>query len=790
MSSKHPLRRSCAFCRSRKIKCSNETICEACRKQNIDCIYDFEPPRPKGRNSSFDSTKGNLLHVRGDHDLPDSKRRRSCSANSASSMSPGRAHEELAPSGEAFDSLAASLEQVFQDRFHQFSFREPDHPQAQPSMNTRYMGLLPLIAYDLVDSVGQRYSDLACPQTQETTSQVIRSGLSSDATTDMFDNSNSYCNNPLSDFSQRQRNQLIDVWFAAHPLTCLVSKTLLLREVREGTCDEILVAVMLADASFTLGEDAAITRGQELLQWAKAQLQMRPCYRPSEDDDSVHSGVPTRVYKGVTTVQALVLLAWNALSLQEFRRAVCYIEFASKLVTEIRDCMSKDKSPPNSSRINGVDVLDVEKEVVTNLWWTTFSLNLWISIQRGTLPDTTPSTFTLDSLPATETSSVAIKLDLVSENFNTLQKQKSNMREMWPLAHVVSTVAYLFSHTSGQAASKHGVSICREAMRSKEGDREAGDDARHLLVAFHQTMVVQILFPKSGSFYDQVIVPAENIHQFCCSAEQIIQLLSPTVEHLGHSMPATASLQQPLSRALCALLSACSKAFNMIRDNLGLSLDHSYFRPEWDNRLCSLANRLYMISKDERFYQGTATRSVRKQLKACVRAFSAQGSSNALGLLGPGMNSMRSMSHSPQSNTKASNGFITAGEVLTDIPSPFQDAKATSRVSSSMPSSSGSSTGLSTHSFTPFEEMSKWPIDETFSHGIIGTNSLGSPPAIQHGVQGAATLQAVWYSQAPPMMNFETAGSVSIQSNQWVWPTTSAEDTTYLSFQALDMDGN
>ncbi|WKT44830.1 hypothetical protein QSH57_009683 [Fusarium oxysporum f. sp. vasinfectum] len=704
-------------------------------------------------------------------------------------MSPGRTHEDLAPLADGVESLAASLEQMFQDKFSQLIFGEGGKTQQQQSTEVRFTGLLPLIAFDLVASVGQRYSDLGSPQSNES-NQLIRSGLSNDTSTNMFDNPSAYCS-PLSTFSHRQRNQLIDVWFSAHPLTFLISKTLLLREIREDTCDEILMAVMLADASFVVGEDSTVARGHELLQWAKTQLQMRPCYHPSEDNDAVYSGVPTRVYKGVTTAQTLVLLAWNALSSHEFRRAICYIEVASKLVTEIKDCMSKDASQPNSSRINGVDVLDVEKEVVSNLWWTTYSLHIWTSIQAGVLPKTTPSTFDLESLPVTSTSSVTIQLDLVSENFNTLQKQKGNIREMRPLAQVVSTVAYLFSQTSDQAASKHGVGICKEAIRSfgtnANDPKEKGqDDDRlwQLLVVFHHTMIIQFLFPKNGSFYERVVVPAETVDQFCASVEQIIQSFSPTTRQLNQISAST--FQQPLSKALCTLLDTCSRALNLLRDNLGLSLDHGYFRPEWDNRLCSVASSLYTISKDERFYQGTTLRSVRKQIKSCARAFGSNSTTNALGLLEPSMNSMRSMSHSPQSNVRPPNGFIANNEALVDMPSPFQ-AEASSRVSSSMPSSSGSSTSVSTHSFTPFEEMNKWPVNETFSHGMMSTN-MNSPPIVQQGIQDGTPMQNMWYSQAPPMMNFEAAGPVSLQHSQWAWPPTSGEEAPYMSFQTLDMD--
>ncbi|KAF4345514.1 transcription factor [Fusarium beomiforme] len=710
-------------------------------------------------------------------------------------MSPGRTHEDLAPLVDGAESLAASLEQMFQDKFSQSLFGDVgETQQRQNNTEARYTGLLALIAFDLVASVGQTYSDLGSSQPSEPSNQFIRPGLSNDASINMFDNPSAYCS-PLSTLSHRQRNQLIDVWFSAHPLTFLISKTLLLREIREDTCDEILMAVMLADASFVVGEDSTVTRGHELLQWAKTQLQMRPCYRPLEDNDFVYSGVPTRVYKGVTTAQTLVLLAWNALSSNEFRRAVCYIEVASKLVTEIKDCMSRDVSQPNSSRINGVDVLDVEKEVVSCLWWTTFSLHIWTSIQAGVLPDATPSTFALDGLPMTDTTSVSIQLDLVSENFNTLQKQKSNIREMRPLVHVVTTVAYLFAQTSDQAASKHGVGICKEAIRSfgctntEDSKARGQDDDRlwQLLVAFHHTMIIQSLFPKNGSFYEHVTVPADTVHQFCSCIEQIIQSLSLTNRQLHQNINPTSPFQQPLSKALCSLLDTCSRAFNLIRDNLALGLDQNCFRPEWDNRLCSLASSLYTISKDEPFYQGTTLRSIQKQIKSCARAFGNNSTTNALGLLEPGMNNMRSVSHSPQSNVRSPNGFIASNEALNDMSSPFQGAEASSRVSSSMPSSSGSSTSVSTHSFTPFEEISKWPINETFPQGMMSTN-MNSPPIVQQGVQDGTPMQSMWYSQAPPMMNFEAAGPVSIQHSQWGWPPTSAEEAPYMSFQSLGMD--
>ncbi|EEU45035.1 uncharacterized protein NECHADRAFT_93512 [Fusarium vanettenii 77-13-4] len=767
MASKHPLRRSCAFCRARKIKCSNETICEACRKQGADCIYDFESPRSKGRNPSIDSNKSNLLHVRSDHGLPDSKRRRSCSASSTPSTPPKNQEDQGAP-GEAFESIAASLEQMFREKFPHKSvkFTSEEQSNSQPkskAKDIRYTGLLSLLAYDLVGLVVDRFGSLGCYHNEENSSRFFQSGLTSDNTQNMFDNL-VQGSNPLSDYGQRQRTQLIDVWYSIHPLSFLISKTLLLREVRDGTCDEVLIAAMLAEASFVLGDEISVGRGRDLLKWAEAQLQNRRRHQQSNEDNSIHSNIATRVYKRVSTAQALVLLAWNALSSYEFRRAVCYIDLASKMVTEIKECMARDMSPPNSSRINGVDVLDVEREVVTYLWWTTFSLNLWTCVQTGFLPESTPATFTLDSLPVTEASSIIIQLDLVSENFSTLQKQKSSMREMWPLAHISSTVAYLFLHTSDQAAARHGVGVCREAIRLFSGEankaeqktkapfgRQADDASRHLLLAFHHTMAAQFLFPKA--FRDQATISPDTVDQFCTSMDQILRFLSLTPEQPCDPISITSSLHQSLPKALCLLLDTCSRAFNFIRANLGLSLNETYFHQGWDGRLHPLATRLYNMSKDDRFHQGSTLRSVRKQLKTCSRAFGAAGASNSLGIPEANTNNMRSASHSPQHNVQAPGYFTTAPQAIGDASSPFSCIEDISRVSSSMPSSSGSSASVSTQSFTPFEQMSKWPIDGGFSPDMLSTSTFSPPPAIQHGVTNGSAMNK---SQEKPNVGVNT----------------------------------
>lgn len=81
LTSRHPLRKSCSFCRARKIKCSNETICEACRKQNVDCVYDWDSRPPKTRTISQDMSRSNSTGD-GGNAMPVPQRQRSSTGGS------------------------------------------------------------------------------------------------------------------------------------------------------------------------------------------------------------------------------------------------------------------------------------------------------------------------------------------------------------------------------------------------------------------------------------------------------------------------------------------------------------------------------------------------------------------------------------------------------------------------------------------------------------------------------------------------------------------------------------
>ncbi|RAH66284.1 uncharacterized protein BO66DRAFT_394799 [Aspergillus aculeatinus CBS 121060] len=57
--------------------------------------------------------------------------------------------------------------------------------------------------------------------------------------------------NSLVSIDSDWTRQLIDIWFPIHPFSVLVSKTLLLKSIKD-VYDQALVAILLSDAKATL----------------------------------------------------------------------------------------------------------------------------------------------------------------------------------------------------------------------------------------------------------------------------------------------------------------------------------------------------------------------------------------------------------------------------------------------------------------------------------------------------------------------------------------------------------
>ncbi|PHH63849.1 hypothetical protein CDD81_5406 [Ophiocordyceps australis] len=753
MASKHPLRRSCAFCRARKIKCSNETICEACRRQGADCIYDFDPPRPKVRTVSQDSMRS------GDAFNPACNRHRQRSSTGSSRGSPivGAICDEAVLVDEA-DGVAHVLEQDFFKLNAALGARRMQSEggwTGQLGARRRQMGVLSLVTHSIVELVTEQLGGAA--SRSDVDDGASRFSMASDfpaskkrPTCCMFEADDEADvageatspqsraragSNPLSEYGQRQLTQLIDVWFSTHPLSMLVSKTLLLRELRDGTYDEVLLAAMLVDAHASLGDDASLSRSRALLRWTRAQLRLRPVSLrsasvaaaaaaaaaaagdgPTSAPISVPASVPvpscaaslnsapatcilsrtptgvaTRVFGGISTAQALVLLGWSALSAGQLRRGLCFVRLAGRIAQEIKEHMTLSAHGPlsASSRINGVDVLDVEKEVVAYLYWTTFSLGLWASLQLGGRGNSATQLLAKAtaavSLPLTDAESTMIKLDLVSDNFSTLQWQKAAIRDMWPLAHIASTVAYIVALYPADGDGRDGAvsgSLWRltQAKASREIHRllvestrifrhqVAESPSQSLVLLAHHTMATHFFFSGHVLSEGEGCVSREMVDCLYASTKEIQRLYSLYAEQQTQSSRAlvisccsSSSLSSSLAfPALCHLaLQTCARALGLVCGSRGprvkrkrpgggheapLLARHEHQRP-----LQEVGATLYDMCHGDVLNQGQSLAKVRKQLKASLRSLdnalrpgshsssSGMPSSPETGALGPSL---------------------------------------------------------------------------------------------------------------------------------------------------------
>ncbi|KAL6411803.1 Zn(2)-C6 fungal-type DNA-binding domain protein [Ilyonectria robusta] len=370
-----------------------------------------------------------------------------------------------------------------------------------------------------------------------------------------------------------------------------------------------------------------------------------------------------------------------------------------------------------------------------------------------------PTSLTFIFLPVTEASSVIIKLDLVSKNSSTLQKQKSVIREMWPLAHIASVVAYIFAlyPQDSDPTEAPTTSFWQEVPLLALQRIQQGKPSKDIA--------------KPQPMQPEEVITAEVVDRFCSSLEDILQLLAAIAEQPPDLFGLTPSLRGSFPDVFCMALDTCAR---------GLKSIHRKFHPSdpsmlqlYESRLHMLTRRLYDMSQNDFLSQGNSIRYVRRSFKVCVR-LSGPGSSSSSS---PDRNQMGSIPDSPQ---RTPDGLATSDpehvsaipRIAIDSSSPYGCAGDASTMASSMPSSSSrSSSGTSTtNSFTPFDELGKpdWqPIDMMFND-VLDHNALGAPTGGHHiSIVELVDLQNACCPQMPTMMDFDMTGHIPVQCGQW-----------------------
>ena len=492
-----------------------------------------------------------------------------------------------------------------------------------------YEQLLCTMTQELVEMLSTRFGSLGCYRLDDASARFYAISLANDETPTMFQSTTTEKPDPLVDFDSHRTVQMIEVWFSIHPLSNIISKTLFLEKYRSNTHDSSLLAVMLADASYMHEKEATGVTKETLFRWAAAQLRDRPAH----DCD-------------LSSVQLLMLLGWHELCLAQARRATCYLGYAGRMISRLQTNLI-EAPETGRSQINGIDVAEVEAELVRNIYWLTFSITLWSFMQIDRpypqlLPDMLPTEFP----PVDESSSAVVKLEIVSDNVSTLAKQSRMIQELWPLSHVASTTAHIYAllpreqdaneisqSISWQSRPLHQLrrllnlnqnisNLCKDIRKVLMNAIEVLEvkvdniSSKALVLAAYHTTIIHLLFPHLKSIEDRVLVSEELLTDFCTSSKSLLELFS-VVDTDHDSSHLIAQMRSSTFADVFVLgLDACGRAIEYFysQSQEGSALERENIaRKTMD--IVSIASHMHKISKSEILLTAKNLRLVKKKLK-------------------------------------------------------------------------------------------------------------------------------------------------------------------------------
>ena len=678
------MRRSCNFCRSRKIRCSGATICSACSERKIDCVYAKEGSKGRPKGPTFkNSSRGTA------HDNTDPKRLETPSASAQSLASnshstgpfanrpPDSEHasqpsrKRSAADGDGSVSLAAELEAMFDENFKDAGLTADNPFQESLAAFQRtfskdptftidsvlgfsvedttqrriisYEQLLCNMTQEMVEMLSVRFGNLGCYRLDDSSTRFYAVSLARDQALTMFEAVDADMADPLIDIDSHRTLQMIEVWFSIHPLSNIISKTLFLQLFKSNTHDPALLAVMLADASYMHLSDVTGDNEETLFQWAASQLRDRPALKCT-----------------LSTIQVLMLLGWHDLCLSRARRATCYLGYAGRIATRLQTGPF-EITEGSCSQINGVDVAEVEAELVRNIYWLTFSITLWSFMQIDRpYPQLLPNAVPTEFPPVDESSSAVVRLEIASDNISTLAKQSRMIQELWPLSHIASTTAHIYallprarSDEGSQFASwqsqplhqlrqllslNQNISILCESVRKilvnavemLEIKVHNASSKALVLTAYHTT-IIHLLFPRPDSLNDRlsrVFVSGELLASFCASSKSLLDLFK-TVDADHDSAHLITQIRSSTFADVFVLgLDVCSRAIDYFhttskegsareRDNISSNMAD----------LLSIVSHMHRISKSETLLTAKNLRPVKKNLKRVKLLFRTDGGS-------------------------------------------------------------------------------------------------------------------------------------------------------------------
>ncbi|EON66085.1 hypothetical protein W97_05328 [Coniosporium apollinis CBS 100218] len=713
----------------------------------MDCIYDVETSRSRHNTGSSDTTSRN--------------RAASNSTDEAQSSTTSRTSQlpEFTPNprrdSATASSVAVELEQMFQEIFSgdptpksnayqeqlatfyrdyvRSTTNEADDDSRSETLapsRPRYHNLFVVLVQDLLSMLTDKFGDLGCQHIQDGKAKFYVRGLAHDKAMHMFDLT-PVPSDLLAEYESRRTTQMIDVWFSMHPLSMLISKTLLLQSLRNKTVDEILLAAIVGGAEFSRDDEASRTRTEALFRWAANKLRARS----AADWD-------------LSTAQALMLLGWHDLCYGSVRRATCYIGYAGRMVTALKTKPAGVGATANS-RVNGISASEVEEELLTYSWWITFSVTLWTFMQMDRpfthlLPSVLPPRF----LPLDESSSVPISLDEISENLSTLPSQKRVVRDFWPLSHISFTTAHVyalqveepeteeesvsgcwqertfhqFRHLPKLSNSQNIGNICANVRRVFSDaivllkQAVINPDTVAVVSTFAHTVLIHLLFPRSRS--SPSATPAsslteETMKSFFSSAEALLILFSETVESRQNGRGIAE--RSYLFELYISAMDACGRAMELFYISAQRGPEPiTRMVTAQAVRLCDIATRMHAFARDEVALHAQSMRPVKKRLKAVRNRFQLVSQGNGVSFADPIFNFGAHPTFSPD-NVSLPSYTTTSSYDCELFKTPSMNSHLQTPLMGSQISDS-SNAQLEALTLTDHPINWSWPLDTSTSH--------------------------------------------------------------------------
>ncbi|KAL3260604.1 hypothetical protein ABHI18_004446 [Aspergillus niger] len=556
-------------------------------------------------------------------------------------------------------------------------------PQKPPSLRSvqtpwSYDGLLSFMVSEMVGILPLHFSYLGVQQLHAPNQNFYVSTLAADNTRTMFDPLE-FVVDPLMVLEKHLVLQLVDVWFSAHPLSPLVSKTLLATAIQDNTVDKALLAVILADACDIQPIVNEPHKGvpndpQTLYGFSILQLKQRTVALE-------HPSV-------LSTAQTLFLIGWRELCLGHARRATCFTGYACRIIAALYTFWQVDGRRKCSRKLNGVDIGAVEQELAQNVYWLCLATTTWGFMQSNQpfsllTPETTPDFPCLD-----ETASAILRLDRASGNISTLQAQVQAARGLWPLSHITSTVAHIYTlylnvpteNKAEQAVpwqkqhlhelhqvfkpcfdrsvlSSRMHRILLNAIELVKSQVTVTSSRSFLLNAYH-SIAIHMLFSGDQVGQERPMISPSAIDSFCQSASALLAITQQSGFQVTSLMPTQEFQGINGSNIMLYALDTCSRSFSYIyaKHEQG-SIEERNMIILRQSQLVHIADQLHQAYKGDVVSRlGAALLPVKKRLKRAKQVFQLLGS-----------NSVQSALLSSQNEQTPSSSLSPANDLLIDL---------------------------------------------------------------------------------------------------------------------------